>query len=66
MPMRIVADRSMCEGNLECMLICPEVFAVGDDNQVLIRVAEVPAGLHDRVRLAAQACPRAAIRLEES
>lgn len=63
--MKVIADKVMCEGNLECMLICPEVFDVGDDNKVIIRVQEIPENTQDAVRLAVQACPRAALFIEE-
>jgi len=60
-----MADSTRCEGNLECLLICPEVFAVNDDNQAKVLVEKIPANQYDNVRLAVQACPRAALRIEE-
>lgn len=63
--MKLTADSTKCEGNLECMLICPEVFTVNDENQAKILVEEVPPPLQEKVRLAVHACPRAAIKLIE-
>ncbi|WP_084620273.1 ferredoxin [Caenibius tardaugens] len=63
--MKVIADSTMCEGNLECLLICPEVFAVSEDNQAKVLTDNIPTGLYDKVRLAVQACPRAALRIEE-
>ena len=59
--MKVRVDSAMCEGNLECMIISPEVFAVSPDNQAHVLVDEIPAALEDQVRLAVQACPRAAL-----
>lgn len=63
--MKLVVDSTKCEGNLECMLICPEVFTVNSDNQAEILVEEAAPPLQEKVKLAVQACPRAAIKIVE-
>ncbi len=63
--MKVIADNTMCEGNLECMFICPEVFAVDTNNQVKIKIVEIPVSLEEDVSLAVQACPRAALAIRD-
>ncbi|MCZ7685090.1 MAG: hypothetical protein M5U28_42500 [Sandaracinaceae bacterium] len=43
----------------------PEVFAIGKDNKVILKVPRPPAELHAKVRAAAEYCPTRTIRLEE-
>jgi ferredoxin len=63
--MKVRVDNAMCEGNLECMIISPEVFSVSSDNQAQVLVDEIPSALEEQVRLAVQACPRAALIISE-
>lgn len=64
--MRVVVDFDLCESNAICMGIAPEVFEVRDDDFLYILQENPPAELHDRVRQAAERCPKQAITLEES
>ena len=34
--MKVLIDYDLCEGNAVCMKVCPEVFAVGDDEERVI------------------------------
>jgi ferredoxin len=61
--MRIVVDHDLCEGNAVCMKVCPDVFTVGDDDQVRVLVAQPPADLESQVEAAVRRCPRQAIAL---
>jgi ferredoxin len=63
--MRVRVDRDACEANAVCAGLVPEVFEVGDDDDLRILPDEVPAGLITTVRLAVRSCPKAALRLEE-
>jgi ferredoxin len=63
--MRIVVDHELCEGNAECMKAAPEVFRVGDDDQVEVLIERPPEALRARVELAVRRCPRRALALEE-
>jgi ferredoxin len=60
----VEVDRDACEANAVCAGLVPEVFEVDDDDNLHIRVAEVPPGLADGVRHAVRSCPKAALRLE--
>lgn len=64
--MRVVVDPNRCEGQAVCVGLDPEVFELGDDDEVVrIIVDPVPPKHHKRVRKAVAKCPMAALRLEE-
>lgn len=63
--LRIRIDRDLCQGHGVCAGECPEVFAVGKDQKVILKVARPEPALHAKVRLAAEHCPTRTIRLEE-
>ncbi len=64
--LRIRVDRDLCQGHAVCVGEAPEVFALGRDNKVMLKVPQPPAELHAKVRAAAQHCPTRTIRIEES
>ncbi|MEM9561869.1 MAG: ferredoxin [Actinomycetota bacterium] len=62
--MKVVVDFDLCESNAVCMNIAPEVFEVRDDDFLYV-LAETPEpDLHEKVREAAERCPKQAITLE--
>ena len=64
--MKVIVDWDVCESNALCMGAAPEVFEVrDDDNLYLLIEGEIPEELRDKVRKAADLCPKQAIRLEE-
>jgi ferredoxin len=63
--MKVVVDFDLCESNATCMGIAPEVFEVRDDDFLYVLQEHPPPELHDRVRQAAERCPKQAITLEE-
>jgi sterol 14-demethylase len=63
--LRIRIDRDLCQGHAVCVGEAPEVFALGKDNKVILKLARPPAELHDKVRAAAHHCPTRTIRIEE-
>jgi sterol 14-demethylase len=63
--LRIRIDRDLCQGHGVCAGECPEVFAVGRDQKVILKVARPAPELYAKVRLAAEHCPTRTIRLEE-
>lgn len=63
--MKVVVDFDLCESNAVCMGIAPEVFEVRDDDFLYVLQEEPAAELHDRVREAADRCPKQAISLVE-
>jgi sterol 14-demethylase len=63
--LRIRIDRDLCQGHGVCAGECPQVFAVGRDQKVMLKMPRPPAELYEKVRLAAKHCPTRTIRLEE-
>ncbi len=67
--MRVVVDLEMCELNALCTVEAPTVFEVVTTDGVAhleVRDPEPPDDLGPAVRAAADACPRAAITVEEA
>jgi sterol 14-demethylase len=64
--LRIRIDRDLCQGHAVCVGEAPEVFALGRDQKVMLKMPRPPAELHAKVRAAAQHCPTRTIRLEET
>lgn len=63
--LRVRVDRDLCQGHAVCVGEAPEVFALGRDNKVMLKVARPPAELHAKVRLAVEHCPTRTLRIEE-
>ncbi len=63
--MRIEVNYTVCESNAICMALAPEVFEVGDDDNLQVLRPEITADDEDLVRDAIAQCPRAAISLVE-
>ncbi|HLG67933.1 MAG TPA: ferredoxin [Acidimicrobiales bacterium] len=61
--MKVVVDLNQCESNALCVGAAPEVFELGDDDQLRVLVEHPGPELHDRVRQAARLCPKQAISL---
>jgi ferredoxin len=62
--MKTVVDPDLCTGCELCVDTCPDVFEMEDDIAVA-KVDQVPDGLEDDVREAADACPAEAISVED-
>jgi ferredoxin len=63
--LRIIADRSACCGYGVCAELCPEIYKVDDIGVVALLMDVVPAGLEDKAREGASACPTNALRVVE-
>jgi ferredoxin len=63
--MKVKVDFDLCESNAVCMGIAPEVFEVRDDDFLYILDENPSEALRPKLEEAVQACPRAAIRLED-
>jgi ferredoxin len=63
--MKIVLDPLRCDAHGVCVDVCPEVFALDDDEDVVRVLDEQPAeSLRASVTQAARKCPKAAITIE--
>ncbi|MFD2763015.1 ferredoxin [Micromonospora eburnea] len=63
---RVRVNRERCCGSGNCVVTAPEIFDQDDEvGLVLLRVAEPPPDVADRVRQAVDLCPAGAISLDE-
>ncbi|MGH7747683.1 MAG: ferredoxin [Candidatus Dormibacteria bacterium] len=66
MSLRVSVDDRICQGHNLCHRALPEVFRLRDeDGHAYVEIDEVPEGLREAVRLAAQTCPEGAIRVAD-
>ena len=61
--MKIVIDYDLCEGNAQCMKVCPEVFEVRDDDRAHLLVANPGEDLRAKIEVAVRRCPRQALAI---
>jgi ferredoxin len=62
--MRVSVNPDRCQGHSMCVLKCPKIFQLDDDDgHASALVEKVPAELESAVRLAADSCPEQAIEL---
>jgi len=66
MAYRIVVDRTRCEGNAVCERIAPEIFQVGEEDEMTVLKEEIGDDLLELVGRAVQRCPRAALSIVET
>jgi ferredoxin len=66
MPIKVVVDRSRCQGHARCYMTCPDVFEIDDQGQSHVKVEVVPDSLEDRASRAVEACPESAISAYEA
>ncbi|KAA0108395.1 ferredoxin [Mycolicibacterium sp. P1-5] len=62
--MKARIDDGRCRGHGVCTTVCPDVFTMTDDGYAEAIVDEVPAGLEDSAREAADGCPENAVILD--
>ena len=63
--MKVVVDFDACAAHGDCVVEAPEIFEIGEDDEVVTVLIEEPGDeLREKVQRAADACPMAAIRIE--
>lgn len=63
--MKIIIDFDACAAHGDCVVAAPEIFDLGDDDEVVTLLeAEPDEALRPQVQAAADACPMAAIRIQ--
>jgi ferredoxin len=64
--MKVIVDRSLCQGHARCEEAAPEVFEV-DDQDALVRLKREnpPEEMRAAVENAVRRCPIEAIRLQD-
>lgn len=61
--MRVRIDDRLCQGHAMCILACPELFDLSDeDGHAFVAQTEVPADLEDKIDQAIRGCPEGAIQ----
>jgi ferredoxin len=60
---KVHVDLDLCEGYGLCVKAAPEIFVIGDGDQVELRVEELPLAELANVREAVRRCPRGALAL---
>jgi ferredoxin len=64
--MRVSVDPEKCQGHNRCYSLAPELFDVDDYGYATaVGDGEVPPGMEEKARLAAENCPEFAITIEE-
>lgn len=63
--MKVSVDYDLCASTGSCMQICPEVFEVRRDGYLYILQEKPPEELRDKVTMAAEMCPTAAITVTD-
>jgi ferredoxin len=61
---RIIADRSLCDGNGVCAGQAPEYFMLGEHDELRLLKEEVDEADLAAVERAIASCPKAALRVE--
>lgn len=61
--MRVLVDRSACQGHARCWSTLPGVFLLDDDGYAAITAADIEPADEPVARRAVQACPERAITI---
>lgn len=64
MSTKIVVDYDLCEANLVCMRLVPQIFQVDDQDKLHLLLETPPPELLEQVQLAVRRCPRKALSLK--
>jgi ferredoxin len=62
--MKAKVDESLCSGCGVCVDVCPDVFEMGDEDLVVVKVDPVPSDMEQDCQDAADQCPCDAIIIE--
>lgn len=64
--MKVKVDAGLCEAHGDCVVTAPEIFDLGDTDDVVTVVNTEPAEhLRDKAETAVRVCPVAAISIED-
>ena len=63
--MKVIVDLDACAAHGDCVVAAPEIFDLGEDDEVVtVLEPEPPEELRPKAQQAADDCPMAAIRIE--
>jgi len=63
--MQVRVDDTLCTACEVCVDTCPDVFEMGDEDVVTVKVDTVPEEFEDDVQESAESCPCEAILIDE-
>ncbi len=63
--MKVRVDDTLCTACEVCVDTCPDVFDMGEEDVVTVKVDTVPEEFEDDVQESAEACPCEAILIDE-
>jgi ferredoxin len=63
--MKVIVNRSLCDGNGNCAREAPELFAIRDDDTLQVLTETVGEACRAKAEAAVQSCPKNALRLAE-
>jgi ferredoxin len=62
--MKVVVDKDTCVRCSACVVVCPDLFTLDDDNKAEVIFEEVPAKLEECAKAAELGCPADAITVK--
>jgi ferredoxin len=63
---KVIVDLNVCQAHGDCVVAAPEVFDLGDDDDVVNLLDSEPGEeLREKVERAVDNCPTNAIRIED-
>ncbi|HJN51415.1 MAG: ferredoxin [Pseudomonadales bacterium] len=63
--MKIEVDWDLCESNGVCVRICPDMFSLDENDNLIIATDSPDDELRDQLEQAVAGCPRQAMRLDD-
>ena len=63
--MKVIVDRTRCQGHARCYAIAPTLFDLDDEGYILPGDIDVPAEMEALARRGVRACPERALTLAE-
>lgn len=64
--MKLILDRSLCDGNALCVDQAPDLLEMDANEELVVLKPDLAPDEIERARRAADACPKAALRLGEA
>jgi ferredoxin len=63
--MKVIVNRSLCDGNGNCVREAPELFAMRDDDTLQVLNETFDDAYRAKAEAAVQSCPKNALKLVE-
>ena len=63
--LKIIADRSKCQGHARCYALAPDIFALNEEGYIDFDERVIATDREKRARQAVRACPENALTLIE-